>query len=138
MQTVDYKKVNKESYEITAQEFALKVKDLAPTHSIERFIKLLPPKAKIIDIGCGSGRDAKLFTDKGVTVLGIDFSPNLIAIAKNKAPLAEFQLMDIEAMNFPADSFDAAWAGCSLGHIPKKRVSEVIQKIHSFLKDRGY
>jgi SAM-dependent methyltransferase len=98
MQTANYKKITKESYQSTAEEFARNVDDLAPTGSIEKFIKLLPPKAKIIDIGCGSGRDAKLFTNMGATVLGIDFSSNLIDIAKRKAPLAEFQLNDIKLL----------------------------------------
>jgi|GEM_PF-5853252 len=56
MQTVDYKKITQESYQSTAQEFARNVDDLAPTGSIEKFIKLLPPKARVIDIGCGTGR----------------------------------------------------------------------------------
>ncbi|MFT4059089.1 MAG: class I SAM-dependent methyltransferase [Legionella sp.] len=138
MQTADYKKINKESYQVTAQEFAFNVNTLAPTGSIEKFIKLLPPNAKIIDIGCGSGRDAKLLTNMGATVLGIDLSSNLIDIAKSNAPLAEFQLMDIEAMNLPDAAFDGAWAACSLGHVSKKVFPSVIQKIHCILKENGY
>ncbi|KTC66332.1 S-adenosyl-L-methionine-dependent methyltransferases (plasmid) [Legionella adelaidensis] len=138
MQTADYKKITKESYQATAQEFARNVDDLVPTGSIEKFIKLLPPKAKIIDIGCGSGRDAKLFTNMDAIVLGIDFSSNLIDIAKRNAPLAEFQLMDIETMNLPAASFDGAWAACSLGHISKKIFPDVIKRIHFLLKEKGY
>lgn len=138
MQTADHKKITQESYQATAQEFARNVDELAPTGSIEQFIKLLPSKAKMIDIGCGSGRDAKLFTNMGVTVLGIDFSSNLIDIAKRNAPLAEFQLMDIETMNLPAASFDGAWAACSLEHIAKKIFPDVIKKIHFLLKEKGY
>lgn len=138
MHTADYKKITQESYQATAHEFARNVGELAPTGSIEKFIKLLPAKAKIIDIGCGSGRDAKLFTNMGADVLGIDFSSNLLDIAKINAPLAEFQLMDIEAMDVPAVSFDGAWAACSLGHIAKKTLPDVIKKIHVLLKDKGY
>lgn len=138
MQAANYKKINKESYQVTAQEFARNVNALAPTGSIEKFIKLLPSNAKIIDIGCGSGRDAKLLTNLGATVLGIDFSSNLIDIAKSNAPLAEFQLMDIEAMNLPDAAFDGAWAACSLGHVSKEIFPSVIQKIHCILKEKGY
>ena len=138
MHTANYKNITQESYQATAQEFAHNVSDLAPMGSIEKFITLLPPKAKIIDIGCGSGRDAKLFTNMGASVLGIDFSSNLIDIAKRTAPLAEFQLMDIEMMDLPGASFDGAWAACSLGHVSKKILPEVIQKVHSLLKEKGY
>lgn len=138
MQIADYKQITKESYQATAQEFARHVHDLAPIGSIEKFIKLLPPNPQIIDLGCGSGRDAKLFTKMGAAVLGIDFSSNLIDIAKCNAPLAEFQLMDIEMINLPIASFDGAWAACSLGHIAKKILPDVLKKVHCLLKGKGY
>ncbi|TAL64016.1 MAG: class I SAM-dependent methyltransferase [Legionella sp.] len=138
MQSADFKKITQESYQATAQEFARNVNELAPTGSIEKFINLLPAKAKILDLGCGSGRDAKLFSELGASVLGIDFSSNLIDIAKQHAPLAEFQVMDMEAMSLPAASFDGVWSACSLGHISKKLFPNVLQNIHQLLKDHGY
>lgn len=132
------KEITKESYQATANEYTQNVVNLAPTGSIERFINFLPPNAKIIDIGCGSGRDAKIFHSKGLHVLGIDFCPNLIGIAKIHAPSVEFQLMDVEEMNFPASSFDGAWAACSLAHISKITFPEVLKKIHSILRENGY
>src|ERR1051326_3446983 len=98
MKTLSDKEITQESYQATALEFAHHVADLAPITSIEQFISLLSPNPTIIDIGCGSGRDAKLFTNKGVDVLGIDFSSNLINLAKTHAPLAKFRVMDIETM----------------------------------------
>lgn len=132
------KETTRESYQATAEAFARNVAELAPTGSIEKFISFLPPQAKIIDIGCGSGRDAKLFSALGVEVLGIDFSSNLIDIAQKYAPLAQFQVMDMEAMNFHEASFDGAWAACSLGHLPKKALPAVLKKIHFILAEQGY
>lgn len=132
------KTITKESYEATAKEFMHNVADLAPMESIQKFINFLPAEAKIIDIGCGSGRDAKIFTENGLSVLGIDFSQNLINIAKNNAPSAEFQIMDIETMTFTPSLFDGAWAGCALSHISKKILPSVLQNIHSLLKANGY
>ena len=132
------KEITKESYQSTAQEFARNVADLAPMGSIDQFKKLLPPKAKVIDIGCGSGRDAKVFTSMGLDVLGIDYSSNLLEIAKVTAPSADFQLKDIETMTLPAASFDGAWSACSLGHIPKNKILDVLKQIHSLLKDNGH
>lgn len=132
------KTMTKESYDATAKEFANNVADLAPMESIQKFINFLPARAKILDIGCGSGRDAKIFTENGLSVLGIDFSQNLINIAQSHAPLAEFQIMDIETMKFSPSSFDGAWAGCILSHISKKRLGAVLQNIQSLLKPDGY
>ncbi len=139
MQTdTNNKETTKQSYQLTAQAYASNVASLAPTDSIEKFSKLLPPKAKLIDIGCGSGRDAKLFNDLDIHVAGIDFCSNLLEIAKNHAPLSEFQLMDIESIQFPDSTFDGAWAACSLGHISKNALPAVLKKIHSLLKQGGY
>lgn len=133
-----YKETTKASYEATAKAFTANVSMLAPVESIEKFISLLKPNAKIIDIGCGSGRDAKIFTEAGADVLGIDFCANLIAIAKDHSPAANFKLMDIEAINLPAATFDGAWAACSLGHIPKNKILIVLKQIHALLKAQGY
>ncbi len=69
--------------------------DLAPIKSMEKFIAFLPPKPKIIDIGCGSGRDAKILSSMGADVLGIDFCSNIIDIAKINAPQSQFEVMDL-------------------------------------------
>lgn len=131
------KEITKESYQATAQQFAQNVANLAPIESIEKFIKLLSTQSKIIDLGCGSGRDAKIFTSMGIDVLGIDYCSNLIDIAKSHAPLANFKLMDIEMMSFPASSFDGVWSACSLAHISKKIFPDVLKKINFILKKNG-
>ncbi|MGM9454096.1 class I SAM-dependent DNA methyltransferase [Legionella bozemanae] len=137
-ETLSNKEITKASYEATAEVFAHNVAELAPLASIEKFIELLPPHPHIIDIGCGSGRDAVLFTSKGARVLGIDFCEGLLEIAKRTAPGAEFHLMDIESITLPALSFDGAWAACSLGHIAKNSLPKVLNKIHFILKEKGY
>lgn len=127
--TIDInKEITKASYQATAQQFSRNVANLAPLESIEQFSKLLLQKGKIIDLGSGSGRDAKIFTEMGVSVLGIDYCLTFIDIAKAHAPLADFQLQDIENMTFPEDSFDGAWACCSLGHIAKNKILNVLKK----------
>ncbi|STX52155.1 methyltransferase [Legionella busanensis] len=133
-----YKDITKVSYQLTAKEFAKNVMQLAPNQSIDKLASLLPPKGTIIDIGCGSGRDAKIFSEKGFTVTGIDFCPELLAIAKEHAPLATFKIMDIEELSFSESSFDGVWSACSLGHIPKNVLPEILMTINKILKKGGY
>ena len=132
------KEITQESYQATARQFAQNVADLAPIGSIEKLMQLLPPNPKIIDLGCGSGRDAKIFTSMGADVLGIDFSSNLIDIAKSHAPLVNFELMDIETMRFSASTFDGVWSACSLAHVAKEMLPNVLEKINFMLKENGY
>lgn len=135
---MSYKALTKESYQSTADEFARNVQDLVPTESIEKFAKLLPAQGKIVDIGCGPGRDAKVFSEKGFSVLGVDYSQNMLDLAKANAPLADFQLMDIETAAFSEASFDGVWACCSLLHIQKKNLPAVLEHIHTALKQNGH
>jgi len=135
---MSYKEITKQSYQQTAEQFSNNVRDLAPVISIEKFITLLPANPTILDLGCGSGRDAKIFSEKGAKVVGIDYCSNLLDIACNTAPLAEFLEMDIEELSFPECSFDGVWAATSLSHIPKAMLSAVLKNIHLLLKDKGY
>ncbi|MGD9590966.1 MAG: class I SAM-dependent methyltransferase [Candidatus Berkiella sp.] len=135
---MNHKEITKQSYTSTADAYAANVANLAPLDSIKHLLSKLPPHPDIIDIGCGSGRDAKIFSDHGAKVTGIDFSQSMLEIAKKHSPTSNFLLMDIENMTFEAATFDAAWAACSLMHIPKSNFVTVLQKIHLFLKESGY
>lgn len=79
----------KESYNLTALKYAQKVQGLMPIQEMEKFINLLPSRAKILDIGSGPGRDAKVFGEKGLSVIGIDFSTSMIQPANDSTHLKE-------------------------------------------------
>jgi 8-oxo-dGTP diphosphatase len=125
------------SYDVSSSQYEKNTADLHPKEEAHRFMKKLPSQAKIIDIGCGPGRDAKVFSDHGFNVIGIDFSSKMIEAAKQNAPLASFYVMDIENLVFPAASFDGAWANCALLHLSKRNILSVLEKIHASLKPTG-
>lgn len=133
----DYAAVTRNSYETSVKEYAKNVIDLHPKAQGEKFKKMLPEHAKILDLGCGPGRDAKIFSDLGLQVVGVDYSLKMIEMAKQTASQAEFYEMDIEELKFPEESFDGVWASCSLLHIPKNRITSVLSKIYALLKSDG-
>jgi SAM-dependent methyltransferase len=133
-----YKETTRLSYEATASTYAENVSALAPIESIEKLISVLIPTPRILDIGCGSGRDAKIFQSMGAEVIGIDFCASLLEIAKAHAPSVDFQLMDIEELDFPEETFDAVWAASSLLHLPKSVLPHVLARIHAILEEDGY
>jgi SAM-dependent methyltransferase len=55
-------------------------------------LTLLPEHAAVVELGCGSGITARRLTDAGHEVLGIDQSPALIALARERAPDARFSV----------------------------------------------
>jgi ubiquinone/menaquinone biosynthesis C-methylase UbiE len=135
----DFLQTTQESYNLTAKDYAEKVSSLSHKNRIDSFVQKLPTNAKIIDIGCGSGRDAKIFTEKGIKVAGIDFSSELLEIAKKTAPLGTFYELNMEELSFfPSHSFDGAWASASFLHIPKKKIPKLLATVHSLLKPNGF
>lgn len=73
-------------------------------------IKHFPSGARILDIGCGLGREAFALSDLGFNVIGIDISKEVILQVKKlsadkgyKIPFYEY---DGEHLDFSADSFD--------------------------------
>ena len=92
---------------------------------------------KILDAGCGHGRDAKFFSDLGYEVTGVDLSEKLLEIARKNAPKAEFYLMDMRNLAFPSDYFDGIWACASFLHIPKKDSRKTLDEFYRVLKPNG-
>lgn len=126
------------SYDIHALEYATNVEHLHHKEEIQRFLQEIPSqKANVIDIGCGSGRDVKIFSDLGADAIGIDFSSKMIEIARETAPSSSFYVMDIESLSFRRETFDGAWANCSLLHISKQNMPATLKKIYDILKPRG-
>ncbi len=125
------------SYDLTAQEYALKVAHRHPFNEAKEFIHKLSQKSRILDLGCGPGRDAKIFADRGFEVIGIDASPKMIEIAKEQVPQAEFLIVLIEEMEFPPEFFEGIWASGSLLHLSKPTFLAVIAKIHTCLQEDG-
>lgn len=102
-----------------------------------RFASLLPHGARLLDAGCGSGQKAKFFEDRGLRVLGIDFSEKLLAIARQTAPASEFRLLDLRDIGKMSEEFEAVFAQASLLHIPKAETFSVIAGMVSRLVPRG-
>src|SRR3989338_7458860 len=99
--------------------------------------KTLLPHGKVLDIGCGGGRDALLFVPSRYNYVGIDFSREMLEQAQRSAPNAIFVQMDMYALNFVPYTFDGFWAAASLLHIPKTKTPLVLREIHRVTKTGG-
>jgi SAM-dependent methyltransferase len=66
----------------------------------------LPPNPAILDLCAGTGTHAREFVAAGATVVGVDRSPQMLAIARTKVPQASFVCADVRELALPA-RFDA-------------------------------
>lgn len=107
--------------------------DMAETR--ERFTALLPFGARILDFGCGAGRDAKAFLDAGFQVEAADGSPEMCARASEYTGIPVkrmlFQELDVR------ERYDGIWACSSILHLAKEELAEVIRRIGTALKRGG-
>src|SRR5436305_4803923 len=66
------------------------------------------PHTRLLDIGCGSGYAAQMASERGASVTGIDITPELIEIARERLPGANFIVGAMDDLPFENQSFDAA------------------------------
>ena len=104
-------------------------------YELNRFISMIPKKGKIIDLGCGSGRDVQYFMDYGFDAVGVDGSENMITEAKKRVPDGDFKVMHLQSLNFPEQSFDAGWALDSISYIKKEEVPNFLLSLYKILKN---
>jgi SAM-dependent methyltransferase len=114
-----------------AQEHASKMQE-----QVERFIGLLPGHAQILDAGCGPGRDLERFVAAGHRPMGIDLTPEFVAMASEFAPVIQGDLRDLESY-FDDTRFDAVWASASLVHLDDSETLAVLQQFHTLLRRGG-
>ncbi len=103
----------------------------------QKALQFLSNKRNAIDIGCGSsGRFIDLMLEAGFEVEGLDISPEMLRLAKEKHPKVEFHLADICAWEFPRKyDFISAWD--SIWHAPLVCHEQILMKLCDGLADGG-
>lgn len=100
----------------------------------DKFLQALSGK-KILDFGCGSGRDTKYFMESGLDVTAIDGSQKLCKRA------SEYTGIQVKHMMFQdldeVDCYDGIWACSSILHLPKDELKAVFNKMGRALKPNG-
>jgi len=91
----------------------------------------------LIDIGSGSGEAAKILSERGYEVHGIDLSKNLLVEAMRQAPLANFHWGDMRDLIFTDEYFDGVLHIASLLHLKKEDVPRALREASRVLKHEG-
>ena len=140
--------INREFYSRFASPFAGS-RSLAQT-SLHRLVMLVPPRGRVLDVGCGHGRVASLL-ERGrpdATYLGLDFCLDLIELARNesanfKRVTAEFMVADILQQGWSqvleGCSFDIILVLAVLHHIPdRENRSRILRTLRNHLSPEGH
>lgn len=124
-----------EFYEENHQEFINNTRHVDMSNLYLPFCQLLPNGAKILDAGCGSGRDTHFFINNGFQVVAIDASSKMVA-ATREATGADCRLMSFEDLKLEND-FDAIWACASLLHVKRENLVVVLNDLAKVLLPSG-
>ena len=92
-------------------------------------------RRRLLEIGAGTGRDGVFFRRQGLDVFCIDLSPEMVRFCREKG--LEARVMDVADLQFPVDSFDAAYSFNSLVHLPKAELPEALQEVRRVLRPGG-
>ncbi|TCK56472.1 2-polyprenyl-3-methyl-5-hydroxy-6-metoxy-1,4-benzoquinol methylase [Flavobacterium sp. 90] len=125
------------SYNKTASEYQKVVSSFELLPEINEFILKVNKGGEILDLGCGPGHHALFFSNNDFSVTGIDLSSEMIELAKKASVKSNFKIMDILTLDFQKASFDGIWASASLLHIPKNKITPVLQKLKEILIKDG-
>lgn len=123
-------------YDDNAEEFVRNTINVNFAEIQEKFIKLLPDGGKILDFGCGSGRDASYFYKRGFLVDAVDGSAELCKLAGRYSGINVRQMLFSE-LN-AVEEYDGIWACSSILHLPIAELKEVMIKILCALKNYGW
>ena len=126
-----------DDYDDIAREYAEEFFfDTSDNQYIDYFLQSLEG-TKILDVGCGNGKDCKYILQKGFDINGIDLSKGMLEIAKERVPEGKFEVMDIANITYPDNSYDGIISNCSLFHVPAEELPKTVESFARILKPNG-
>ncbi len=126
--TIDY-------YNRNVQDFVDRTVSVDFTRIQKVFLELLPREARILDFGCGSGRDTKYFLDCGYQVDAMDGSIELCRVASEYTGIHVKQMLFQELDE--VEKYDGIWACASILHVKKTELPDIIRKMSLATKQNG-
>ena len=121
-------------YNSNASEYNERTFNLLPEDQLITFMTHLP-SGKILDIGCGSGRDTVYFQkqDRAVDLIEPSLEMSKIAFQNTGIQPQQITVQKLCAVN----EYAGVWACASLLHVPEEQLSDVITKIYHALQQNG-
>lgn len=132
---VDLMKLSVDSYSDHVQSYIAARQDLMEDE-VQRFARLLPGSAVVLDVGCGPGRDLQRFKHFGLQVQGVDLNPDFVAVANEIAPTRLGDMRELE-LEYTSECFDGVWACDSLSHLARDDAAVAAYELQRVLKPTG-
>ena len=109
--------------------------DRSHSRHLDAFLDSLAAGAHILELGCGTGRDAARMIERGFTVDATDGTQAMVLKANERHGVGA-RLMRFDELA-AANAYDAVWAHACLFHVPRTQLSEVLAAVHRALRPGG-
>lgn len=125
-------------YDEGATGFWLGTRDHDVTQNVEALLEAIGGDGphRILDFGCGPGRDLLTFSSLGHEPVGLDGAPAFVAMARENARVEVLHQNFLE-LDLPDASFDGVFANASLFHVPARELPRVLAQLCACLKPGG-
>ncbi|PKM64259.1 MAG: SAM-dependent methyltransferase [Firmicutes bacterium HGW-Firmicutes-20] len=127
--------MTKNYYDENYDEYFKNTIDADMSEMISKFLAYLKPGARILDAGCGVGRDTKVFLQKGYEVDAFDSSIQMVRLSTEYTGQMT-KLLRFEDLDY-VDEFDGIWACASLLHVSREDLPNVFRRLERALRKGG-
>ena len=132
---MDSSRITRDTYDQVATEFA--ARNAIPWPELDRmmaaFLGRLPERPRVVDAGCGPGRDTRLLRGRGARAIGIDLSFGML----REQSLARAVQGDMRALPVRDRAVDAVWCQAAMLHVPRPDVPRVLGEFARVTRPSG-
>lgn len=133
----DVVRATSETYDRIATAYDEQTRQPSPEFLAHReaFLERTAPGMLVADLGCGPGRDLAMLRAAGCEALGVDLSPGMLALARERGPVVRG---DLRHPPLRRSSLGAVWSSAALLHVPREEVSVVLSTWRDLLTPGGF
>lgn len=142
----EFLRATRDSYDVLAAELAhswagelaAKPLDRGLLGAFAELVRDAGDGLPVLDVGCGTGRVTGYLADLGLSVSGVDLSPQMIEQARQTYPDLRFAVGSMLALDLPDGALGGMIAWYSVIHIPQELLPQAFAEFHRVLAPGGY
>ena len=108
-----------------------------PSRFLKRFAAALPPRARVLDYGCGTGEEIAWLKNRGFRVEGVDGALEFVLRARRRCPGARILHARFERVSLSPHRYGGIWCNAALIHVPPTELARQLEKLRTALKPGG-